>query len=50
MFYWAVCKFNVYGLILSITFNTEGGFMEKSQKSVAREVKVAEHSFPVYRC
>ena len=29
-----VCKFRVYGLILSITFDTEGGFIKKSQKSV----------------
>ena len=30
----AVCKFSVYGLTLSIMFDTEGGFIEKSQKSV----------------
>ena len=30
----AVCKVSVYGLALSITFDTEGGFNEKSQKSV----------------
>ena len=34
MFCPAVCKFSVYGLILSITFDTEGVFIEKSQKSV----------------
>ena len=35
MFCSAVCKFSVYGLILSITFDTEGGqFIEKSPKSV----------------
>ena len=34
MFCSAGCKFSVYGLILSITFDTEGGFIEKSQKSV----------------
>ena len=27
MFCSAVCKFSVYGLILSITFDTEGGFI-----------------------
>ena len=34
MFCSAVCKFSVYGLILLNTFDTDGGFIEKSQKNV----------------
>ena len=48
--YSAVCKFSVYSLILLITFDTEGGFIEKTQKKRLRgrliEVELLENIRP----